>query len=285
MNISRKRNIRISITSAVLFLFSIISVFSQKIDEITFMQVGENIEIKYFISQSDNTKATVRLFYSDDNGTSYKLCRTVLGDVGENTILQVENSITWLVVQDLEQLSGNIKFKIELEGLGEKFDQFYKYIEISYPVQVGSTYENVTGYGLIIGFWGKKGIGSNLSVRYQKAKYYNTETSNFTFTFNSYSINAGVTISIASNNAKHLSLHALLDPGIIITKSTYVDPGAPDLYQYKDEINFSIEAGLMLNYKFLNFSTKYSPSFSTVENSSDLDKLPNCMILSLGITF
>lgn len=85
---------------------------SQEVRNIHFEQNGKVINIYYDLNSEGNYK--VRVFCSEDNGNTWGApLKSVKGNIGENQKRGSNKLITWDVLKERDELSGNIQFKIE----------------------------------------------------------------------------------------------------------------------------------------------------------------------------
>ena len=99
------------------FLMMLITglVFSQNVTNLESQQIGNNIEITYYLDK----EANIEIQMSENSGISYENIMNVTGDVGKN-ISSGHKKIVWDVLAEREKLFGeNIVFKIIAKSVEE----------------------------------------------------------------------------------------------------------------------------------------------------------------------
>jgi hypothetical protein len=101
------------ITYIFLFLLHIPS-FTQSMQNVRFNQAGEKIVIYYDLTDKSGSKNlfTVSVYYTLNNGIIYIPLESVFGDAGKNVSPGNDKKIIWNVLNDVNELSGEIKFKV-----------------------------------------------------------------------------------------------------------------------------------------------------------------------------
>jgi hypothetical protein len=101
------------VTYISLFLLYIPS-FTQSIQNVRFNQEGEKIVIHYDLAGKSGSRDlfTVSIYYTLDNGISYTPLRSVFGDVGSNVSPGSNKKVMWNVLNDVNELTGEVKFKV-----------------------------------------------------------------------------------------------------------------------------------------------------------------------------
>ena len=100
----------------VLYLFLClfqINIFSQSVENVRFEQQGDQIMIYYDLI-TDDTKGnySVNAYYTLDYGNTFLPLKSVTGDAGRNISTGKQKKIVWNVLDDVYELTGEIKFKI-----------------------------------------------------------------------------------------------------------------------------------------------------------------------------
>ena len=90
-----------------------INVYCQSVENVRFEQQGDQIMIYYDLI-SDNTKGycTINAYYTLDFGKTFISLKTVTGDAGRNITSGKHKKIVWNVLDDVYELTGEIKFKV-----------------------------------------------------------------------------------------------------------------------------------------------------------------------------
>ena len=105
-------NIKV-INIVILFLLLSLLSFSQQITNIHFEQEGKQIHIYYDLEGEGFFN--VKVYCSEDNGNTWgKQLEKVKGAVGENQIPDKNKMIIWDVLQEREELRGNLRFKVDV---------------------------------------------------------------------------------------------------------------------------------------------------------------------------
>ena len=105
-------NIKV-INIVILFLLLSLLSFSQQITNIHFEQEGKQIHIYYDLEGEGFFN--VKVYCSEDNGNTWgKQLEKVKGAVGENQMPDKNKMIIWDVLQEREELSGNLRFKVDV---------------------------------------------------------------------------------------------------------------------------------------------------------------------------
>lgn len=102
---------------SVLYIFLFLSqlkLYSQSIQNVRFSQAGEKVIILYDLSEiSGGTKSySVKVFYTLDNGRTYIPLKSVYGDAGNDINPGKDKKVIWNVLNDIDELTGEIKFKV-----------------------------------------------------------------------------------------------------------------------------------------------------------------------------
>mgnify|MGYP006416762605 CR=1 FL=1 len=107
-------NIKV-INIVILFLLLSLLSFSQQITNIHFEQEGKQIHIYYDLEGEGFFN--VKVYCSEDNGNTWgKQLEKVKGAVGENQIPDKNKMIIWDVLQEREELRGNLRFKVDVQS-------------------------------------------------------------------------------------------------------------------------------------------------------------------------
>lgn len=98
----------------ILFTLFTIQVNSQIVGNVQSKQSGNNILITYNLSNSDaGSKVKINAYYAVNEGFFIGPLQKVSGDVNEISSGNGEKAITWNVLEEINGLEGNVKFKIE----------------------------------------------------------------------------------------------------------------------------------------------------------------------------
>jgi hypothetical protein len=107
-------NIKV-INIVILFLLLSLLSFSQQITNIHFEQEGKQIHIYYDLEGEGFFN--VKVYCSEDNGNTWgKQLEKVKGAVGENQMPDKNKMIIWDVLQEREELRGNLRFKVDVHS-------------------------------------------------------------------------------------------------------------------------------------------------------------------------
>jgi len=88
---------------------------AQEISNVTFQQVGKNIEVVYDISGAES--GITQLFYSTNDGKFYNgPLKAVSGAVGRNQNSGTAKKIIWDVLEEGIEITGNVKFKVKYKS-------------------------------------------------------------------------------------------------------------------------------------------------------------------------
>ncbi len=98
------------------YLFLILfnaSIFSQSVDNVRLEQQGKQIIIYYdLITDGYKGNFTVNAYYTQDYGKTYIPLKSVAGDADTNISSGRQKKIVWDVLDDVDELKGDIKFKV-----------------------------------------------------------------------------------------------------------------------------------------------------------------------------
>ena len=87
---------------------------SQSIPDVNFETEGKNINIFYDLFGDNTTTYFIEVFCSENDGQTYGLAlKSVTGDVGTGIKAGYNKKITWNVLADREEITGNFKFKVD----------------------------------------------------------------------------------------------------------------------------------------------------------------------------
>lgn len=111
---------------------------SQEVKNIHFEQEDNKIIIFYDLLGGDNELYKIDIYCSEDDGLTWNQALIqVEGDVGENTKTGTNKKIVWDVLQEKENISGEISFKVTAKSLANsgiftdnRDGQDYKWVEI-----------------------------------------------------------------------------------------------------------------------------------------------------------
>lgn len=97
----------------LIFLLSTFLLSAQKIANLSFETSGKTIQIRYDLSGERNDLFKVDAYASQNDGRWEGPLRFVSGDVGENVNPGTNKQIVWEVLKEREELSGNLRIKLE----------------------------------------------------------------------------------------------------------------------------------------------------------------------------
>tara|TARA_B100000963_G_C22527038_1_gene625811 strand:- start:448 stop:852 length:405 start_codon:yes stop_codon:yes gene_type:complete len=96
------------------FCFFSIIVNAQQVSNVRFKKVDKKIEIYYDLENSWHKNGIVQLFYSVDNGKTFKgPLKKVSGSVGGNQYDGYDKKIIWDVLNEIPELTGIVTFKVK----------------------------------------------------------------------------------------------------------------------------------------------------------------------------
>jgi hypothetical protein len=133
---------------SILVLVLLIFCFSsngQNIRNVEFKQVNNTIEIFYEASNPKNQKTNVKVFFSQNDGFTYSECISVSGDVGDSVTLRRNNRIIWEVTDDLDELNGALKFRVEVDAFPGSLKATYWAANIGFASLM---FEDVNGFAV-----------------------------------------------------------------------------------------------------------------------------------------
>jgi hypothetical protein len=146
-----------------LYLMASNTIFGQNIDDVRFRVIDKNVEVFYSASNIYQLYTNIKLSYSLDYGNTYYECLSVEGDVGEITP-EKSNKITWFVTKDMDQLEGDIKFKV----VATRYN--YPAKKIINVGWAGSPFHPAIGFSLTMGFVSAKRFGGYAKYVQHKTK-------------------------------------------------------------------------------------------------------------------
>ena len=119
MNSSREMN-KYLIYTAILFLFPLNCLFSQKVGNIRVEQVNDQIHVFYDLSEVDENRILkIEIFVSNNGGSTYEITPvSIFGDIGIGVNQGINKKIVWDVLNDFEELTGtDFRFKVSAKYL------------------------------------------------------------------------------------------------------------------------------------------------------------------------
>jgi len=276
----------------ILLLFALLSltVFSQKVENITFRQEGTKIVINYDLKGNDLFNVTC--YYTLDGGKTYIPLKTTEGDVGKEIKSGSNKQIIWDVFKDTDGIKGEIQFKVDAHklGLGQRY---YINAAVQYGIGRESEFSGL-GFSGTVGILGRKrlGIGLNLSTVSDMTFYYPNTTA-FEEIRDGYFIDylcISPVITYKLVNKNDYQLMALLESGYTVANwkndNTETDSGNfSGLFK-----NYSF--GLVNNFNHINLFLEYSKlkfnefEMQTMENYDPEDgSFFNYLVFGIGYTF
>jgi len=90
-----------------------VSIVAQEISNIFFEKSGNKLNVFYDLKASSSNTYTVQLYISTNHGQTWSgPLKKVTGDVGENQTFGNSKKIVWDVLNEIGDLTGDIKFKV-----------------------------------------------------------------------------------------------------------------------------------------------------------------------------
>lgn len=98
----------------ILLFLPLLNSFPQSVQNVRFNQAGEKVVILYDLNDITGTKksCSVKVFYTLDDGKTYIPVESAYGDVGNNINPGKDKRVIWNVLNDTDELTGEIKFKV-----------------------------------------------------------------------------------------------------------------------------------------------------------------------------
>jgi hypothetical protein len=151
------------IITYIFLLLLYIPSFSQSVLNVRFNQAGEKIVIYYDLAGKPGSRDlfTVSIYYTTDNGISYIPLQSVFGDVGRNVSQGNDKKVIWNVLNDVNELSGEVKFKV-VANIEKGADTFWDY-DLFVSVR---TLGDMWPFGGRLGILGPKRAGFYVSFLY-----------------------------------------------------------------------------------------------------------------------
>ena len=217
------------------FLFQI-NAFSQTIENVSFEQQGKQIIIYYdLFSDSHKGDFKINVYYTLDQGKNYIALKSVTVDAGSGITPGRQKKIAWNVLDDVYELTGEIKFKVTAEE--KKGYTFWDY-DLFLSMR---TVKDYWPFGGRVGLLGPGRIGGYGSFVYGV---------NYTLEADKFVVAGGPIVNIITKEK--------------ITLSLFAGAGYFDEYFYNSEITFEEyedyycgfmgEGGFIINLNHLNIS-------------------------------
>ncbi len=138
----------------ILFLTVSSLVFSQRVQNTSFRQKGNNIEITYNLRLPEYRHVDIEVFISTDGGRNFKgPLQAVSGDVGK-VETGGQKTIIWNVFDEFRELKGNLSFEVRANVIRLPYD-FEKETYISYNISGTSALGFTYGQVQTIGWYGR----------------------------------------------------------------------------------------------------------------------------------
>ncbi len=220
----------------LLLFLSQVYIFSQSIENVRFEQRGDQIII-YYDLVSDDLKGSfsINAFYTLDQGNNYIMLKSLTGDAGTNITPGRQKRIVWNVLDDVYELTGEIKFKVTAEEKkGYTFWDYDLFLSIR-------TVKDYWPFGGRVGLLGPGRIGGYGSFVYGI---------NYTLEADKYVVAGGPIVNIVTKEKTTLSIFAgagYYDEFFYNTEDLY-----DDFYDYYS--GFLGEGGFILNLNHINIS-------------------------------
>lgn len=234
--------------SSVTFILLInqLIIFSQSVKNVRFEQSGKQIIISYDLFSDDfKGNCSVDAYYTLDYGKTYISLKSVTGDAGSEISAGRNKKIVWNVLDDIYELSGEIKFKVVANP--EKRYTFMDYdLFLSYGIV-----KNHLPYGGRIGLLGPNKLGGYFYFIYnytQGTVYDSGGGSNYYDTEEYVIITGGPLLNIITENKFRLSIFA----GGGYCDFTYSNPETD--WSFISDPFFVIESGAILNFNHFNIT-------------------------------
>jgi hypothetical protein len=234
----------------------------QAISNVRFEQKGEKVIISYYLDLNRaGMMKNVKTYMSLDGGKTYKPLAMVSGDVG--TVTQSgERQIIFDIFSEFgnEEISGDIKFKVE----GEAYTSPFKPVAAILPI--GISYSFAETFGLSIGYCNKWGGYFNFKTRGLSDGYLiDVDISDVDFKGRIYyrqAYSAGVMrhlVNFSKNNANGLYLYGGLGYGeygaaYLVSSTVY--------YRPELQKGMEAEAGIIAVFGVWTLSCGYNTLFT-----------------------
>lgn len=152
-------------------------VFSQRVQNTSFQQKGNNIEITYNLRLPDYRHVDIEVFVSTDGGRTYRgPLEAVTGDVGKIKT-GGKKQIIWSVFDELQELKGNVSFEVRANVIKLPYDfekESFAAYNISGSSAIGFTYGQVQ----TIGWYGR--IKTNAVIAFADYEADDNQITNYT---------------------------------------------------------------------------------------------------------
>ncbi len=100
---------------AVLLILSVQTLRSQQVSNVRFDQSGKQVVITYDLAGDASSSYTISLYYCISDGPWQGPVKSVIGNVGPGQKTGNGKKITWSVLDELDKLTGEIRFKVQPE--------------------------------------------------------------------------------------------------------------------------------------------------------------------------
>jgi hypothetical protein len=215
----------------LLFLYPT-HIFTQSVENVRFEQQGDQIIILYDLN-ADGLKGnfSVDAYYTLDQGKNYIILKSVTGDAGTGIIAGKRKRIVWNVLDDVYELTGEIKFKVVASP--QKRYTFWDY-DLFFSARSVKDY---WPFGGRIGLLGPGRIGGYGSFVYGVS--YLLECDKFV-------VAGGPIVKLARTEKISLSLFA--------GGGYYDEYYSAEFYDWSDTYGFLGEGGFILNLSHINIT-------------------------------
>ena len=221
---------------SIIYIFLVLSQlhsYSQSIQNVRFSQAGEKVIILYDLSDiSGGVKSySVKVFYTLDNGKTYISIKSVYGDVGNDVNPGRDKKVIWNVLNDTDELKGEIKFKVTASPKRETtildYDLFISLRSLGHYIP----------YGVRIGMLGPGRIGGYVSFIYG-VEYIDWDEK--------YIGTGGPILNIINKNKIRFSVFA--------GGGYYQESISAGFEEWIDYGGFVFESGFIFTYSHINFT-------------------------------
>jgi hypothetical protein len=226
-----------------LLLANNILTFSQTVENVRFTQEGEKIIIYYDLKDKAGAKYlyAISVFYSLDNGSTYIPLKSVLGDIGKNISPGNNKKLTWNVLADVNELSGEVKFKVNASP-EKKVRTFGDY----------DFFINTRTQGHFWPFGGRMGILGPGSIGFYVSFYYGIYYEDFE---EKYLLLGGPNVNIVNREKFRVALFSGAGYSYYDEYYEYFDYHDGFQYGWTKRYGFIYEGGLFFNFNHFNIIT------------------------------
>lgn len=213
-----------------------INIFTQSVENVRFEQQGDQIIILYDLNADDHKgNFSVDAYYTLDHGKNYIILKTVSGDAGTGIIAGKGKRIVWNVLDDVYELTGEIKFKVTASP-----QKRYTFREYDFFISTRTVNDlDYWPFGGRIGLLGPGRIGGYVSFVYG-VSYLNE--------CDKYVVAGGPIVKLARSQSKKISLSIFAGGGY------YDEYYAEELWDWSETYGFLGEGGFILNLSHINIT-------------------------------